>query len=87
MCMNNWYVYILRCADDSLYTGITRDMERRVDEHNNSDRLGARYTRGRRPVRAVYHEIYADRSQAAKRECEVKALTRERKETLIAGLE
>ncbi|MBE9502976.1 MAG: GIY-YIG nuclease family protein, partial [Proteobacteria bacterium] len=47
--MNMWYVYIVQCSDDSLYTGITKDLTRRVEEHNSNDILGARYTRARRP--------------------------------------
>ncbi len=79
----SWYVYILQCADNSLYTGITVDVERRVDEHNSSNKLGAKYTRVRRPVKLVYSEKLKNRSLAAKREYEIKQLKREDKEKLF----
>lgn len=66
-----YFVYILLCADDSLYTGIATDMERRLEEHNSSDK-GAKYTRGRRPVKIVYNETLGTRSEASKREYEIK---------------
>ncbi|HFQ62315.1 MAG TPA: GIY-YIG nuclease family protein [Epsilonproteobacteria bacterium] len=66
-----YYVYILKCADDTLYTGITTELERRVEEHNSSEK-GAKYTRVRRPVTLVYTEEYPDRSTASKREYEIK---------------
>ena len=70
-----WTVYILRCADGSLYTGVTRDVARRVKEHN-SNKLAARYTRARRPVMLVYQEPARTRSAACKREYQIKQLTR-----------
>lgn len=76
---NAWYVYMLQCSDDSLYTGITVDPGRRVIEHNQDNKLGARYTRARRPVRLVYQESCASRSAAAKREAEIRKLTRQQK--------
>jgi putative endonuclease len=79
-----WYVYILRCVDDTLYTGITTNLERRVDEHN-SGKAGAKYTRSRRPVEIVYHETVNDRSQALKREYQIKRLSLQGKRSLIAG--
>jgi putative endonuclease len=79
-----WYVYILRCADDTLYTGITTNLERRVDEHNSA-KAGAKYTRSRRPVEIVYHETVNDRSQALKREYQIKRLSLQGKRSLIAG--
>ena len=79
-----WTVYILRCADGSLYTGITRDVERRVVELNSHALLAARYTRSRRPVVLVYREAAATRSAAARREYEIKQLGRGDKETLVA---
>lgn len=79
----DWYVYIVRCADDSLYTGIARDVGKRLDEHNHSDQLGARYTRYRRPVKLVYQETLVSRSEAARRESAIKRLSREEKELLI----
>ena len=66
-----YYVYIVKCADETLYTGIATELERRIEEHNGSDK-GAKYTRVRRPVSLVYSEEYADRSSASKREYEIK---------------
>ncbi len=79
---NRWYVYILQCADASLYTGITTDPQRRINEHNN-DKKGARYTRSRRPVRLVYLEAVIDRAMAAQREASIKSLVRAQKLDLI----
>ncbi|MDD6188681.1 MAG: GIY-YIG nuclease family protein [Clostridiales bacterium] len=78
-----WTVYILRCADGTLYTGITDNMERRLKAHNEG--RGARYTRGRGPVEPVYRESCADKSAALKREIAIKKLSREQKLKLIAG--
>ena len=66
-----YFVYILKCADETLYTGIATELERRIEEHNSSDK-GAKYTRVRRPVRLVYSEEYPDRSSASKREYVIK---------------
>ena len=77
-----WFVYILRCKDKTLYTGVTTDIERRVHEHNNS-KQGARYTAARRPVTLVYSEELDSRSSAQQRECEIKSLTRQQKLQLI----
>ena len=66
-----YYVYMVKCADDTLYTGIAKEVERRVDEHNSPDK-GAKYTRMRRPVRLVYSEAHPDRSAASKREYAIK---------------
>jgi len=79
-----WQVYIVRCADDSLYTGIAKDVARRVAEHNGSNALAAKYTRVRRPVVLVYHEDCADRAAAARREYAIKRLGRDAKLLLIA---
>ena len=79
-----YYVYILRCADESLYTGIATELERRVDEHNHSEK-GAKYTRTRRPVKLVYYEVYETRSLASRREYYIKKrLSRKEKLLLIA---
>lgn len=78
-----WYVYIVRCADDTLYTGITTDIPRRVDEHNGHGGQGARYTRSRRPVTLVYAEPLPDRSAAARREAAVKGMGRAAKLSLL----
>lgn len=85
MAADSWQVYIVRCADDSLYTGIARDLERRIAEHNADNGLGASYTRSRRPVTLVYREVAADRSVASKREYQIKRLSRAEKLALIAG--
>ena len=76
-----WVVYMLRCADDSLYTGITTDVSRRCDQHNAGK--ASRYTRSRLPVRLVYEEDVTSRSLALKREAAMKALSRMEKESLI----
>jgi len=80
-----YYVYILQCSDNSLYTGITTDLERRIFEHNNSDK-GAKYTKIRRPVILVYNEKCENRSDASKREYEIKKLTRTQKLKIIKGM-
>ena len=67
----SYFVYILQCADDTLYTGIATDIDRRLDEHNGSEK-GAKYTRSRRPVTLVYSEAFPDRSSASRREYEIK---------------
>ncbi len=71
-------VYILRCADGTLYTGSTNNLEKRLHDHNTS-KAGAKYTRGRRPVELVYQETVASLSEARKREAEIKRLSREEK--------
>ncbi len=76
------YTYILRCADDTLYTGITTDLERRIREHNHSP-LGASYTRGRRPVTLLRSQEHLSRSDASKVEYRIKQLSREEKLSLI----
>jgi putative endonuclease len=75
------FVYIVRCADGTLYTGWTTDVERRIAQHNAG--RGARYTRMRRPVVLVYREEVPDRSTAMRREVAIKRLDRERKERLV----
>jgi len=78
-----YYVYIVKCADDTLYTGIATQLDRRIEEHNGSEK-GAKYTRVRRPVELVYSEEYSDRSSASKREYEIKKkMTRKDKLALI----
>lgn len=78
---NRWMLYILECSDGTLYTGITNDMDRRVDQHNAGK--AARYTRGRRPVRLRYCERCTTRSQALVREAAIKRLTRAAKHRLM----
>lgn len=75
------YVYVLRCADDTLYTGYTTDVERRVAEHDAGE--GAKYTRGRTPVELVHVEEFADKSAAMSREYAIKQLSRREKERLV----
>ncbi len=76
-----WYVYILRCRDDTLYTGMTDDLEKRLTAHNAGK--GAKYTRGRGPVTLVYHEAFDTATDARKREYRIKQLTRQQKLALI----
>lgn len=80
-----YYVYILRCADDTLYCGYTDDLERRLKTHNAGG--GAKYTRSRLPVSLAYAERFADKSAAMKREWALKRLTRAQKLRLIADEE
>ena len=80
-----WSVYILRCADNSLYTGVTTDMSRRLDQHNGLVKNGAKYTRNRQPVELVYQENSASRAEACKREYAIKCLSKSQKEQLIAN--
>ena len=87
MSMKNeqtWFVYILRCADSTLYTGITTDTTRRVQEHNAGAPLGARYTRSRRPVALIHVESVSSRALATQRELATKKLDRRRKLALCA---
>lgn len=78
---NSWYLYILRCKDGSLYTGITTDVEKRLEQHRSGK--GAKYTRGRAPLELVYSEKCGDHSAALKREIQIKALSRIQKQLLI----
>lgn len=77
-----WYVYLLRCADNSLYCGVTTDVERRIVEHNSSNKRGAKYTRVRRPVELAYLEECQSRKQACQREYQLKQLPKAQKEQL-----
>ena len=81
--LKQWHVYLVRCADDTLYTGVATDVRRRLAEHNGESRAGARYTRTRRPVTLVYQELAADRSEAGKREYAIKQLPRSAKLALL----
>ena len=78
-----WYLYVLRCGDGTLYTGITTDVERRLEAHRQG--RGAKYTRGRGPLELAYQEECGTHSEALKREYAVKQLTREEKEDLIGN--
>ncbi len=80
---DTWHVYMLRCSDDTFYIGVTTDLERRLREHNESDRLGARYTRSRRPVELVWSETQSGRALALKREYALKRLSRASKLKLL----
>lgn len=79
-----YFVYILHCADGTLYTGITTDLQKRLNEHNHSSK-GAKYTRSRRPVTLAYSEPCKDRSEATKREIAIKKMSRQEKKRLIDG--
>ena len=78
----SYFVYILECNDNTLYTGITTNIQKRLDEHNNSSK-GAKYTKSRRPVTLVYQEPSENRSTASKREYNIKKLTRKQKLDLL----
>ena len=79
---SEWYVYVVRCADTTLYTGIARDLQARINQHNTG--RGAKYTRSRRPVTLVYQEAAADRGAALRREHEIKRMAPQAKRTLVA---
>lgn len=83
---DSWYVYLLRCADGTLYAGVTTDLARRLSEHNGNDRLGARYTRARRPVELVHSEPAASRAEACRREAALRKLSRRAKLALIQDI-
>jgi len=78
-----WFVYILRCADDTLYTGVTTDIDKRLKQHNGIEKNGAKYTRGRQPVKLVYQEYSDSRATACKREHVIKSLKKHEKELII----
>ena len=77
-----WFLYVVHCSDGTLYTGVTTDVKRRVDEHNVGIR-GAKYTAARRPVRLIYVSYYVNRSGAQKAEHKFKKLTRKQKNEVI----
>jgi len=79
--MSDWYVYILKCKDNSYYTGITKNIEKRIADHISGN--GAKYTRGRAPLKLIHTEIFKNRSTATKREFEIKKLSKIKKEILI----
>ncbi len=80
-----WFVYILRCADGSLYTGIAKDLDRRLEQHNAG--TASRYTRSRLPVTLEYQEEQPSQSMALKRELAIKAISRKAKEALVQSVE
>lgn len=79
----SWYLYIVRCKDDSLYTGITTDLKRRLTEHNTDNQKGAKSLRGKRPVELVYSEEYKTQTEASKREAAIKNWKKKYKLKLI----
>ena len=79
MATTFWHVYLAKCADNTLYTGITNDLERRIKQHNGKLRGGARYTAARRPVIIVWSEKVDSRSLAQKREIEIRRLSKDQK--------
>ena len=81
--MSDWTLYILSCGDGSLYTGITNDLDRRLEAHSSGN--GAKYTRGRGPLEVIYTEQLADRSAASKRERTIKKLSRQEKLALTTS--
>ena len=84
MIEKDWFFYIVRCYDDSLYTGITDDIDKRLKAHNSGK--GAKYTASHRPVSLVYFEKRIDISDARKREAQVKSWPKDKKEELIQGI-
>ena len=81
---NSWFVYIIECRDKRLYTGITNHLQARVAQHNEG--VGCRFTRGRAPVKLVYHQSCPSRSEALKREAAIKKLSRDQKLELIKNI-
>jgi len=86
ICTPKWYVYIIRCADNTLYTGITTDVTRRFNEHNAQGRLTAKYLRGKAPLKLVFQLAIANKSLALQKEFQIKKLSRPEKEDLIASM-
>lgn len=84
--VSEWVVYLLRCADHTLYCGITTNLEKRLRQHNGEIKGGAKYTQSRRPCELVYHEITENRQTASQREYAIKQLTRTQKEALIQSM-
>ena len=84
MDSKTWFVYILRCSDNTLYTGIALDVNKRLDEHNGINKNGAKYTQSRRPVKLAYQEALKSRSDACKREYAIRRLNKVQKERLVS---
>ena len=80
------HVYILKCSDSTLYTGITTDLKKRIKQHNGTGQGGAKYTAGRRPVSLVYFEKYKTHREAARREYQIKQMSRTEKKELIKAV-
>ncbi|WP_250461916.1 GIY-YIG nuclease family protein [Microbulbifer litoralis] len=83
--MSNWFVYLIRTARGTLYTGITRDVERRLEEHRSGGPKAAKALRGRGPLTLAFQQPVADKSQALKLELQIKKWPRQKKEALVAG--
>ncbi|MBT3880863.1 MAG: GIY-YIG nuclease family protein [Candidatus Scalindua sp.] len=83
--MNNWFLYLIRCRNGRLYTGITTDVERRFEEHESGDKKGSKYLRGKAPLELVMKKRVGDRSMALKIEAKVKKLSKIEKELLVDG--
>jgi|TARA_B110000027_G_C16090497_1_gene288173 putative endonuclease len=77
----SWFVYILLCSDNTLYTGITNNIDKRLEDHQRG--VGAKYTKGRSPISLLFKERHPNRSSASKRESEIKSLTKKQKLTLL----
>ena len=83
--MENWFLYLIRCKDNSLYTGITIDVNRRFKEHQSNDRKGSKYLRGKSPLKLVLKKKIGNKSLASKVEAKVKKLPKANKELLVKG--
>jgi putative endonuclease len=83
--MNNWFLYLIRCKNSWLYTGITTDVERRFGEHESGDKKGSKYLRGKKPLTLVLRKKVGDRSMALKIEAKVKKMSKTKKELLVDG--
>jgi len=83
--MNNWFLYLIRCRNGRLYTGITTDVGRRFKEHESGDKKGSKYLRGKAPLKLVMKKKVGDRSMALKIEAKVKKLPKTKKELLVDG--
>ena len=77
----HWLVYMLECSDNSIYTGITNNLENRLKKHQSGD--GAKYLRGRLPIKIIYKELFINRSEATKREIYIKKMSKKEKKNLI----
>jgi putative endonuclease len=77
----HWLVYMLECSDNSIYTGITNNLENRLKKHQSGD--GAKYLRGRLPIKLIYKELFRNRSEATKREISIKKMSKKEKKILI----
>jgi putative endonuclease len=82
---NRWSVYLIRCNDNSLYTGISNNVTKRFETHQNGNGNTTKYTRCRRPLQLVFQVFIGSKSQASKMECKIKKLTKDKKEQLISG--